>query len=159
MDDVAMLRTVADYQFGRGAGAALFDGDLEVSHTSSGRPRQVHAPEGRLVTYGTDGRFTLGLAGGRRLRSAFESPRHRVVVGEESAPYVREGRNAFAKFVRAVDETLRPGDEAVVEYDGAVLGVGRLRLPGPGVRTFETGVAVDVRHGAGPAETAGDGGG
>ncbi len=148
--DLGLLRRAADYQFGAGAGAALFgDGeDLSVSHTSSGRPRQVTAPEGRLATYATDGRFVLGAAGGRRLQAAHEPPRHRVVVGSESEPYVREGRNTFAKFVRAADPGIRPGDEAlVVHEDGDLLGVGRAELPGEAMLDFETGMAVKVRHG------------
>ena len=63
------LRTVADYQFRAGAGRALFpDGEAyAVDRSKSGRPRQVSTTGGeRLVSLGTDGRFTLGLAGGRR---------------------------------------------------------------------------------------------
>jgi len=144
------LRRAADYQFGRDAGAALFPSRsaVEITHTSSGRPRQVHADDGRVATYATDGRFVLGLAGGRRLRDAFEAPWHRVVVGDESEPFVREGRNAFAKFVRAADPGLRPGDEAlVVHEDGDLLAVGRAELPGDGMADFETGMAVKVRQG------------
>ena len=36
------LETVADYQFGAGAGAALFEGSVSVRRTSSGRPQQIH---------------------------------------------------------------------------------------------------------------------
>jgi uncharacterized protein with predicted RNA binding PUA domain len=152
--DEAMLRRVAAYQWGVGAGAALFDGDIEVTHTSSGRPRQVRAPAGRLVTYATDGRFTLGLAGGRRLQAALDPPAYRVVVGSESEPYVREGRNAFAKFVVEADPAVRPGDEVLVEHErGDLLAVGRAELSGEGMLDFGTGMAVAVREGAGdPAE-------
>ena len=144
------LRRAADYQFGRGAGAALFPAAdaIEVTHTSSGRPRQVHADGGRLATYATDGRLVLGLAGGRRLRGALEDPRHRVVVGSESEPFVREGRNAFAKFVQRADPDLRPGDETLVVHEnGDLLAVGRAELPGEGMADFETGMAVKVRQG------------
>jgi uncharacterized protein with predicted RNA binding PUA domain len=151
-DELSMLRTVAAYQFGPAAREALVPDDVSVSHTSSGRPRQLRVADGRLATYGTDGRFTLGVAGGRRLQAALDPPRYRVVVGSESEPYVREGRNAFAKFVRAVDEGIRPGDEVLVEHaDGDLLAVGRARLSGAGMRDFETGVAVTVREGA-PAD-------
>jgi len=149
-EDRAMLTRVADYQWGRGAGQALFgEGDPEVTHTSSGRPRQVIGDGGRLVTYATDGRFTLGVAGGRRLNDGLSDGRYRVVVGDESEPFVREGRNAFAKFVTAADSTIRPGDEVVVTHErGAVLAVGRAELSGGGMGEFETGMAVLVRDGA-----------
>lgn len=150
MDETRMLRRAADYQWGPGAGEALFAGDLEVTHTSSGRPRQVRAPDGRIVTYATDGRFTLGLVGGRRLRTALDPPAYRVVVGSESEPYVREGRNAFAKFVVEADPAIRPGDEVLVEHErGDLLAVGRAELDGEGMDDFETGIAVKIREGAG----------
>jgi uncharacterized protein with predicted RNA binding PUA domain len=102
-----------------------------------------------VVSYGTDGRFTLGLDGGRRLVAALPAPAARVVVGAESEPFVRDGKNAFAKFVRAVDDDVRPRDEvAVVDADGAVLGVGRAELSADAMRDFETGMAVKVREGA-----------
>ncbi len=143
------LRRGADYQFGPGAGAALLDEAVEVTHTSSGRPRQVHADDGRIATYATDGRFVLGLAGGRRLLDAFDAPAHRVVVGDESEPFVREGRNTFAKFVQQADPSIRPGDETLVVHEnGDLLAVGRAELPGSGMADFETGMAVKVRQGS-----------
>ncbi|MFO8114416.1 MAG: PUA domain-containing protein [Halorubrum sp.] len=164
-DALADLRTGADYQFGAGAGRALFPPDepLTLRRSSGGRPRQVivgdvddtpGSSEGdRLVSYGTDGRFTLGVAGGRRVREAFDPPRHRVVVGEESEPFVREGRNAFAKFVTAADDEIRPGDEVlVVDESDALFAVGRAELAGAEAEAFASGVAVKVRNGVGDGE-------
>ncbi|MDG5775879.1 PUA domain-containing protein [Haloarculaceae archaeon H-GB2-1] len=145
----SLLRRVADYQFGSGASEALFSADgLSVTHTSSGRPRQVHADAGRLVTYAVDGRFTLGLEGGRLLHEALDGSSYRVVVGDESEPFVSDGKNTFAKFVSAADEAIRPGDEVlVVHEDGHLLAVGRAELSGPAMLDFETGMAVKVREG------------
>jgi uncharacterized protein with predicted RNA binding PUA domain len=154
-DELARLRTVADYQFGAGAGAALFPPaeEFEVTHSTSGRPRQVRADAGRIVSYGTDGRFTLGLEGGRRLVTALAEPAARVVVGSESEPFVRDGKNVFAKFVQAVDDDVRPNDEvAVVHDDGAVLAVGRAELAAAAMHDFETGMAVKVRASVGSAD-------
>ena len=148
-ESLPRLRRVADYQFGAGAGAALFPADREprVERSSSGRPRQVLAEDGRVATYVVDGRFTLGLAGGRRLQAALPAPACRVVVGDESEPFVREGKNVFAKFVSTVDPQIRPGDEVLVEHeDGALLAVGRAELPGPAMADFDTGMAVKVRE-------------
>ena len=145
------LRTVADYQFGTGAGDALFPPgeSITIKRTSSGRPQQLHADDGRLVSFGTDGRFTLGLEGGRRLHAALEHPAYRVVVDDESEPFVRDGKNVFAKFVVDAGSEIRPGDEVVVVHeDGAVLAVGRAELDAGAIRDFETGMAVAVREGA-----------
>ena len=142
------LETVADYQFGAGAGAALFDGSTSVRRTSSGRPQQVLVDGERVVSYGTDGRVTLGIAGGRRLQAALEPPAYRVVVGDDSEPFVRDGRNVFAKFVREVDPAVRPRDEVLVEhYGGGLLAVGRAELSAAAMRDFDTGMAVSVREG------------
>ena len=164
-DDVDRLRTVADYQFGAGAGRALFDPPVTVRHTSSGRPEQVlvtgadGAARDRLVSYGVDGRFTLGAEGGRRLHASLprEPPAYRVYVGDDSEPFVRDGRNAFAKFVVEVDPAVRPGDEVLVVHerarerdgteDGDLLAVGRAEMPASAMRDFETGMAVKVREG------------
>jgi len=151
-DERTRLRTVADYQFGAGAGRALFPDDeaLTVARSSTGRPQQVLAPgtDGgeRLVSYTVEGRFTLSVAGGRRLLAGPGRPR--VDVGDESEPFVRDGKNAFAKFVRRVDDDVRPGDEVCVTVDGTLLAVGRAELPADGMRDFDTGVAVKVREGA-----------
>ena len=148
-EDLETLRTVADYQFGAGSGRALFppDGEHSLTHTSSGRPRQIQTPTGRVATYGTDGRLRLGLVGGERLQSHTDG--YRVVVGSESEPYVREGRNTFSKFVVSADDAIRPRDEVVVEHtDGDLLAVGRAELSGEGMLAFETGMAVKVRDGA-----------
>jgi uncharacterized protein with predicted RNA binding PUA domain len=153
-DELDRLRTVADYQFGADAGAALFPPSeaFEVTRSTSGRPRQVRAEAGRIVSYGTSGRFTLGLEGGRRLVASLPAPTARVVVGSESEPFVRDGKNVFAKFVRDVDDDVRPNDEvAVVHADGGVLAVGRAELAADAMHDFETGMAVKVRSGAGTA--------
>jgi uncharacterized protein with predicted RNA binding PUA domain len=151
-DEVADLRTIADYQFGAGAGDALFLGSdrLEIRRSASGRPRQVHlADGGRLVSVGRDGQFTLGLTGGRRLADALDSPAARVEIGDESEPYVRDGRNVFARFVSDVDPAVRAGDEVVVVHnDGAVVAVGRAELDADAISAFDTGMAVKVRDAA-----------
>ncbi len=149
--DMAGLRTIADYQFGKGAGAALFppDGAFEIQRSASGRPRQVAVDGDRLVTLGTDGRFTLGLAGGRRLAASLEFPAYRVVVGDESEPFVRDGKNVFNKFVREADPQIRADDEVIIEQKrGRVIAVGRAELDATSMADFQTGMAVLVREGA-----------
>ncbi|AFZ72206.1 PUA domain-containing protein [Natronobacterium gregoryi] len=149
------LRTIADYQFGAGAGEALFPpaDSLRLKRTSSGRPQQIHADAGRVASFGIDGRFTLGLEGGRRLATALESPAYRVVVDDESEPFVRDEKNVFAKFVLEAGAEIRPGDEVLVEHEnGELLAVGRAELDAAAIADFETGMAVSVREGA-PADS------
>ena len=154
-DDITDLRVVADYQFGPGAGRVLFpeDGALSVTRTSSGRPRQIHNGDRRIGTYEQDGRIRLAIEGGRRLQAGLDAPAYRVVVGDESEPFVREGRNTFAKFVTSADGAIRPRDEVLVEHeDGRLLAVGRVELSGQGMLDFETGMAVKIRDAIGERE-------
>ncbi|MDY6817294.1 MAG: PUA domain-containing protein [Halobacteriales archaeon] len=154
--DLSLLRTVAAYQFGADADRALFPDDaLTIERSTSGRPRQIKAGTDRLVTYTIEGRFSLGVAGGRRLHESLEPPAYRVVVGDESEPYVREGRNVFAKFVVDADPAIRTGDEVMIvhgAFDGELIGVGRAELSATAMADFETGMAVMVRSGI-PAES------
>ncbi|MFB6135043.1 MAG: PUA domain-containing protein [Halanaeroarchaeum sp.] len=149
--DLGALRRLATYQFGSGAGEALFPPQerLAIERSSSGRPRQVRAEAGRVVSLGLDGRFTLGIEGGRRLLASVSSLPYQVVVGDESEPYVLEGKNVFAKFVRSVGDDVRGGDEVVVRHErGDVLAVGRAEVDAGAMRDFETGMAVMVRESA-----------
>jgi conserved protein with predicted RNA binding PUA domain len=147
---LSSLRTIADYQFGSGAGEALFppDESLTVKRTTSGRPQQVHCEAGRLVSFGIDGRFTLGIEGGRRLDAALEHPSYRVVVDDESEPFVRDEKNVFAKFVLEAGSEIRPGDEVLVVHErGELIAVGTAELDGEAIEDFGTGMAVHVREG------------
>lgn len=148
--DFDALRVVANYQFGRGVGSLLFpmEESPSIKRSRTGRPRQVIAANGRIVSVTTRGRLTLGIEGGWRLEDAnFDS--YVVQVTEECDPYLREGRNAFAKFVTDADPEIRPGDEVRVRSDsGHLLAVGRATLSASGMLDFESGVAVNVRDGA-----------
>ena len=144
------LQTIADYQFGKPAGTVLFptDDSIEIRRSRSGRPRQILAADGRLVSLTTLGRYTLGVEGATRLHRALKYPSYCVQVGEESEPFVRAGKNAFAKFVTDVDPDIRRGDEVlVVTSTDDLLGVGRAELNANGMQDFSTGMAVQIRHG------------
>ncbi len=142
------VRRVADYQFGRGAGEALFpdDGNVEFKRSRTGRVSQVLHDDARLATLKTDGRFTLSDKGGARLHDALEPPRMRVEFNDESLPFLRDGRNGFAKFVVRVDDEVRARDEVLVTGpDDEFVTTGRAELCAHEMRDFKTDVAVLVR--------------
>jgi len=145
-ENLTKVRRVADYQFGRGAGDALFPDDIGFKRSRTGRVSQVLLDGERLATLKTDGRFTLSDEGGARLHSELEPPRMRVEFGDESLPYLRDGRNGFAKFVVSVDDEIRAGDEVLVTGpDDEFVTTGRAELSAEEMRDFDTGVAVLVR--------------
>lgn len=149
---VERVRSIADYQFGPGAGDALLAGDVSIrTSNNTGKIRNVTVDgEHVLSLRAEDGFFTLKLAGARRLHKAFEFPRMRIVVAADSVPFNREGKNAFAQFVEKWDATLRPGDECLlVDWADTLVACGQLHLAPSELGFFKKGLAVHVRDGAG----------
>ncbi|MEA1966363.1 MAG: pseudouridine synthase, partial [Euryarchaeota archaeon] len=63
-------RIIADYQFGRGAGDALFPDDVTFRLSTTGRIRQVLHGKERITTLrASDNMFTLGKLGASRLHA------------------------------------------------------------------------------------------
>ncbi|WP_336364427.1 archaeosine synthase subunit alpha [Halalkalicoccus salilacus] len=132
------LKAIADYQFGEGAGDELFD---ELSIQSRYPKLRAHDGEGEQLAamvpqYGT---LSLTLAGARRwVESAV--PTKRVEIDA----FVPHG-NVLAPGIVEADETIRTGDEVVVEGPKA-FAIGRAAMFGREMAESTRGVAVDVRH-------------
>ncbi len=143
------VQVIADFQFGRGAGRALFPDGCGFIFSRTGRIRQVTLGGKRLVTVrAMDGKFTLGIDGALRLLASLPAPAHRVVVLDEVAEFIREGKNTFAKHVVAADPGIRSGDEVmVVTGNDDLLATGSAVLSGREMLCFNYGVAVKVRQG------------
>ena len=142
-------RIIADYQFGRGAGAVLFTDNVEFTLSRTRRIAQVKEDDERIVTLRSyDGLFTLGIEGAERLHQYLPYPRLRVVMNEESSEFVRKGETAFCKHVVDADSAIRAYDEVlVVDEQDQLLATGRAMLAGEEMHSFTQGVAVKVRHG------------
>jgi uncharacterized protein with predicted RNA binding PUA domain len=143
------VQVIADFQFGKGAGKALFPEGCEVILSRTGRIRQISLYGKRLATVrAKDGRFTLGIEGALRLLPALPPPAYRVVVSKEVAEFIRQGKNTFAKHVIAADPAIRAGDEVmVVNGEDDLLATGSAVLSGGEMLLFNYGVAVKVRQG------------
>ncbi|MCK4811251.1 MAG: pseudouridine synthase, partial [Methanosarcinales archaeon] len=80
---------MADYQFGSGAGRALFPDDVTYKLSSTGRIRQVMQGNEHVATLrASDNRFTLGRLGASRLHTSLPRPAMRVVVTGDAVPFV-----------------------------------------------------------------------
>ncbi len=74
--------------------------------------------------------------------------RFKVQVNDESIPFVRKGRNVFAKHVIDASPDIRPKSEViVVDRSNKLLAVGKSVLSGDEMLAFRIGVAVKVRRG------------
>ena len=116
---LARVQAIADYQFGNLAGTGLFPEGCEFLFSTTGRIRQIIYAGARLATVrASDGRLTLGIEGARRLHALLPVPGYRVVVRDDVAEFVAQGKNAFAKHVVAADPQIRAGDDVLVVAGG-----------------------------------------
>jgi uncharacterized protein with predicted RNA binding PUA domain len=143
------VRVIADFQFGRGAGNAIFPDGSEFILSRTGRIRQITLAGKRLATVrAADGRLTLGIEGAERFRAGLHPPAYRVVVAGEVAEIIGQGKNVFARHVVTADPTIRAGDEVVVvNPSDELLATGEAVLSGGEMLVFNYGAAVKVRQG------------
>ena len=149
-DDLRKIRSVADYQFGKGVGNKLFPDDVIVVHSkNTGRIRYIYLGDGLLATLRpTTGQFILTIVGAKRLVSEVNPLRMWVKIQDYAEPFVAKGRSAFAKHVTEADDEIRPNEEViVVSQKNEVLAVGRALLSGTEMKAFSKGIAVRVRRG------------
>ncbi|MBC7081293.1 MAG: tRNA guanosine(15) transglycosylase TgtA [Thermoplasmatales archaeon] len=147
--DLRKIRAIADYQFGKGAGNALFKGKIElIKSKKTGKIRNVICDGKHLVSMrATDGFFTLKKEGAKILHKYFKPPKMRVYIGKEAISFVKEGKNVFAKFVLDACKELRPYDEAlIVSENDELIAVGQCVLNREEMTDFERGIAVITRE-------------
>jgi 7-cyano-7-deazaguanine tRNA-ribosyltransferase len=147
--DVAKVQAVADYQFGKGAAKALFDGKLQIIKSkNTDKIRNVLVDGQHVVSMrAPDGLFTLRPAGAKKLHGTFPSPRMRVIVNADSAEFNKEGKNVFAGFVIDCDPELIPMDEALVVNEAdELIAIGRAILVRDEMLAVKKGLVVKVRE-------------
>ncbi len=148
VDDLKAVRMIADYQFGRGAGKALFPDSCKFILSTTGRVRQIVDGGVRIATLKADsGWFTLSIEGARRLHNHLAYPKMRVVVMDEVSEFIAAGKSVFAKHVVTVDDSIRANDEVlVVNTRDELLATGRAVLSAFEMLEMERGIAVKVRQ-------------
>ncbi len=143
------VRTIADYQFGCGAGDALFPDNVEFKFSTTKRIRQILLDNNRIATVrAKDGMLTLSIMGAGKLHKFIGYPGCRVVVNSDAAPFVAKGKTAFARHIVTADPDIRAGEEVlVVDENDRLLATGKAVLSPLEMLAFKKGIAVDVRNG------------
>jgi uncharacterized protein with predicted RNA binding PUA domain len=145
------IRSVADYQFGKGTGIKLFPENTEIDHSKkTGRIRYLSLSGERLATYlPTDGLLSLSIGAAKLMAEKIPHANCFITIRSDIAKYVAEGGDVFSAHVVKIDDEIRSKDEViVVDEKGKVVAVGRALLSSIEMKSFKTGVAVKVRHGA-----------
>ena len=149
-DDVKKVKAIADYQFGYGAGEALFKGNINIEKSKkTGKIRHIYDGKTLIVNMrASDSYLILSKEGARRLHSASEYPQNRVVVNKDSEPFALDGKSVFCKFVVECDENIRAKDEVlIVNEEDKLLAYGKAMLGACEIEQFETGQAIKTRKG------------
>jgi len=149
--DLQKVRSIANYQFGRGTGEKLFPDDVKIVYSKrTGRIRHVYLGENRLATLRPpNGLFSLTITGAKRMIEFITPPRLWVKVSEEAVPFIADGKSVFAKHVIDADDEIRPQEEVIVVNEkNEVIAVGKAWLSGKEMKAFKRGVGVQVRRGA-----------
>ena len=149
-DVLRKIRSVADYQFGKGVGNKFFPDTVKIVYSkNTGKIRYIYLGDDLLATLRpTTGLFILTIAGAKRLVSEVHPLRLWVKIQDYAEPFIAKGRSAFAKHVTEADAEIRPNEEViVVSQKNEVLAVGRALLSGTEMKAFSRGMAVRVRRG------------
>lgn len=148
--NLGKVRSIADYQFGKGVGAQLFPDNIEIQYSPrTGRIRFINLNGERLATLRpTDGVLSLSLKAAQTLAQKTPFAKCFVTVKNDVSKFIAAGGDVFAVHVVKVDAEVGAKDEVIaLDEDGQVLAVGRTMLSSEEMKAFKTGVAVKIRHG------------
>ncbi len=150
-NSLTKVRSIADYQFGKGVGLELFPSNVEIQYSPrTGRIRYINLDGERLATLRpTDGVLSLSIKAAVLMAKKTPFAKCFVTVKNDVSKFIAEGGDVFAVHVVKVDSEVGARDEVIVlDEDGQVLAVGRTLLSSEEMKAFKTGVAVKVRHGS-----------
>lgn len=148
-DDVRKVKSIADYQFGNGAGKVLFSGNINIEKSKkTGKIRHIYDDDTLIANMrASDSYLIPSIEGAKRLHS-LPYPRNRVVVTEDSVPFALDGKSVFSKFIITTDENIRANDEVIiVNEDDDLLAYGKALLSAHEMNDFNTGQAIKTRKG------------
>src|SRR3989339_1207304 len=97
-DNLAKVRSIADYQFGKGVGAPLFPDNIEIQYSPrTGRIRYINLNSERLATLRpTDGLLSLSITAAKVLAENVGSAQCFVTVRNDVSKFIAEGGDVFA---------------------------------------------------------------
>ncbi len=151
------VKAICDYQFGQAITDILFKDESEIRFIFSrntGKIKHIYQDNKLLLNLRpTNGYFTLSLFSAEKIINNTPPPKLRAVVMSEISEFIKKGRNVFCKHVIDIDTTLRPNDEViVVDQNNDLLAIGKLVIPVPYIRSFQTGIALKIRKGIGKSK-------
>ena len=146
--ELKKMCSIADFQFGQGAGDVLFSGDIYVEKSKgTNRIRFIYRNIERIFSFRVrDGFLVPSLLSGKILHQ--NGLGLKIVVNEESEPFVRQGKTVFAKHILEADPRIAIKDEVIItNHKNEFLGIGTAKISGKMMKEINKGVAVSTRKG------------
>ena len=146
--ELKKIQKIADFQFGQGSGEVLFSGNIEVERSKgTNRIRFIYRDGIRICSFRVrDGFLVPSLAGGTLLHE--NNLGFKVIVNEDSEPFVRDGKTVFAKHVLEADQDISIKDEVIItNQNNEFLGIGTAKITGSMMIERDKGTAVSTRNG------------
>lgn len=151
--EARMLEAMAARQFGKHVAEFLHANRERLAierSKNTGKIRYIYL-DGTLVLVlrPEEGFFSLSLEGATIVNGLeLERPINGIMVPNDVAEFIKDGKNVFAKHVLDPWPGIRPAQELYVcDEKRNVVGVGKAILSGNDMRFFKRGMAVKMRHG------------
>ena len=148
--NINRVKTILDYQFGKGIGKIFTDGETELVISRKTKRLRNLLLDGQHVASLSHrrGMFILQKRGAELLHENSSNIAHRVVVNSETAEFNRKGKSVFCKFIEDIDLELKCLDECiVVTPKDELLAFGKLMIGTKEIKLGQQGMAVRVRSG------------
>ncbi|MHA2357333.1 MAG: PUA domain-containing protein [Candidatus Heimdallarchaeaceae archaeon] len=146
--ELRRIRSIADFQFGKGSGDVLFPNDIRIERSKeTKRIRFIYFENQRICSFRVqDGYLIPSLWGGKLLHeNGFGL---KVKANLEAEPFIRKGKTLFAKHVIEADNRISVKDEVIiVNSKNDYIGIGTAKLSGHLMIDMKNGVAVETRKG------------
>ena len=148
--NIDRVKTILDYQFGKGIGKIFTDGETELVISRKTKRLRNLLLDGQHVASLSHrrGMFILQKRGAELLHENSSNSMYRVIVNSETAEFNRKGKSVFCKFIEDIDTELKCLDECiVVNPEDELLAFGKLMIGPKEIELGQQGMAVRVRSG------------
>ncbi|HEX32956.1 MAG TPA: tRNA guanosine(15) transglycosylase TgtA [Candidatus Aenigmarchaeota archaeon] len=140
VDDMTKIKTIARFQFGKGAEKFFYDTKIVKGRT--GRIRRILKNNEHYATLrASDGYLVLSSNAAKDMMKIMK----KVTVAEEAIPFVKQGKSVFAKFVVKSDEVYAGEQVVIIDEKGEYIATGDAVLNWKEMLDFTRGVAVKTR--------------
>ena len=145
MNQIQKLKHTLDVLFGVGVSRYLPKQIDMTFSKKTGRLRSVYHEKKLLCTLRIDGGLAITPYFAQLLLKSKKFRENCLEINEEAAPFVTEGRSAFAKHVKWCGKNVKIASDTPIIYKDQVIAVGKAVLSSDMIKDFQRGVAVKVR--------------